>query len=371
MSEDRGGSSETVAQIRDNSEQKINRRSFLAASGVAATVASAGCMGVFGGDGGDYIRYLGWGGNTQESAEEIFDRWSDESDVEVRTESMGGDTEFISYLQQNQGDVDLFLPSSYGIHLARQEDLLAEVDYDAVPNYAENIKEEWQDMPYMENDAFFRDALTQGYSVNTDEVDREMTSWADIKADDFEDFLALRDDAASRFTNAALAIGEDVNEIPDDDDLFDAVVEELEAQHANAFDLWSSGGEAMQFLQEENATVAEAWGGRTRALQEDGHEHIEYVIPEEGASTITEDFAIPEASEKKETVYELLDFVYQRENLVDISDMLGYPVPVVDTPDVIRDLPDYVESPDELAWVDWSVVDPILDDWQETFDQIK
>lgn len=197
-----------------------------------------------------------------------------------------------------------------------------------------------------------------------------MTSWQDIKADEFDGVLALRDDAASRFTNSALAIEEDVNAIPDDDDLFDTV-EELEAQHANAFSLWGSGADAMRYLREENAMVAEAWGGRTRALQQDGNEHIEYVIPDEGAATITEDFAIPADSEKKETVYDLLDFVYQRENLVDLSDMLGYPIPVVDTPDVITSLPDYVDDPDDLAWVDWSVVDPVIDDWQETFDQVK
>ncbi len=356
-----------MVKMIENVEHKMNRREYLAASVGTTTIGLAGCMG---GD-SEYIRYLGWGGNTQDSAAEIFEQWSEESDVEVRHESAGGDVEFISYLQQNRGDVDLFLPSSYGIHLARQEDLLAEVDRSEVPNYAENMKEEWQDMPYMENDAFFRDALTQGYAVNTDEVSREMTSWQDIKEDEFADLLALRDDAASRFTNAALSIEEDVNAIPDDGGLFDDVVAELEAQHENTFSLWGSGAEAMQYLREENAMVAEAWGGRTRALQQDGNEHIEYVIPDEGAATITEDFAIPADSEKKETVYDLLDFVYQRDNLVDLSDMLGYPIPVVDTPDVITGLPDYVDDPDDLAWVDWSVVDPVIDDWQETFDQIK
>lgn len=350
-----------------NGERSINRRAFLATSGVAATMSVAGCLG---GD-DDYIRYLGWGGNTQDSAAEIFDQWSEESGIEVRHESAGGDVEFISYLQQNQGEVDLFLPSSYGIHLARQEDLLADIEYDEVPNYAESLQEEWQEMPYIEGDAFFRDALTQGYSVNTEEVDQELTSWEDVKDEEFEDALALRDDAASRFTNAALSIEEDVNEIPDDDGLFDSVVEEIEEQHGNAFSLWGAGAEAMQYLREENAMVAEAWGGRTRALQQDGYEHVEYVIPDEGAATITEDYAIPAASEKKDNVYDLLNFAYERDNLVDISDMLGYPVPVVDTPDVITDLPDYVDDPDDLAWVDWSVVDPVIDDWQETFDEVK
>lgn len=347
--------------------QRVNRRGFLATSAVTATMSLAGCLG--GED--DYIRYLGWGGNTQDAAAEIFERWSEESGVEVRHESAGGDVEMISYIQQNQGEVDLVLLTSYGLHLGREDDLLTDVEYDEVPHYEENLKEDWQDMPYIEGDAFFRDALTQGFSVNTEEVNREMTSWDDIKDDEFDDYLSLRDDAASRFTNAALSIGEDVNETPEDDDLFDRLVEELEAQHENAFGLWDAGAEAMQYLREENAMVAEAWGGRTRALQQEGYEHVEYVIPEEGAATITEDYAIPAASEKEDTVYDLLDFAYEYDNLVDISDMLGYPVPVVDTPDVITDLPDYVDDPDDLAWVDWSVVDPVIDDWQETFDEIK
>ena len=355
-----------------DTESSVSRRSYLAAVGSASTIATAGCVsGLFGGDDSDFIRYLGWGGNTQESAETIFDRWTEETGTEVRHESAGGDVEFLSFLEQNQGDVDLWLPTSFGISQARNEGLIAEVDYSEVPNYQENMKDDWTDRPYIENDAFFRDALTQGISYNTEQVDMEISSWEDIKSDQFQGQLALRDDAVSRHVNAAQALGADVNNIPDDDELQQQVVQELQEQDANAFTYWGSGAQSMQLLREENAMLSEAWGGRTRALQQDGHEHIEYVIPEEGTATITEDFAIPEASEKKDLVYDLLNFTYQRENLVDLSEMLGYPIPVVDTPDVIRNLPDYTESPDDLAWVDWETVIPVIDDWQQTFDQVK
>lgn len=351
----------------DNTTQgTANRRTFLTGTAATISVGIAGCTGS-----SDFIRYLGWGGNTQDSIESVLDDWSEESGIEVRHESAGGDVEFISYLQQNPGEVDLFLPSSYGIHLARQEDLLADVDYDEVPNYSENMTSEWQDMPYIEHDAFFRDALTQGYAVNTDEVDQEMTSWHDIKQEEFEDELSLRDDAASRFTNAALAIGENVNEAPSDGDLFDDLVSELEDQHEQVTTLWGAGSEAMRLLREESVLVSEAWGGRVLSLQNDGYDHIEYTVPDEGAATITEDFAIPADSENKETVYDALNFVYQRDNLIDLSEMLGYPIPVTNTPDSITELPDYVEDPDDLAWVDWAEVDPVIDDWQETFDEIK
>lgn len=357
---------------RDN-KRKNSRRRFLAASGSIGLVSLTGCLGIMGGNNGEveYIRYLGWGGNTQNSAETIFNRWSEESGIEVRHESAGGDAEMLSYMQQNPGEVDLVLLSSFGVSEARTGDMIKEVAYDEVPNYDENIKDEWQDRPYIEGDAFFRDALTQGISINTEQVNTEVSSWEHIKEPEFQDNLTLRDNAPSRFTNAALAIGEDVNAIPDDDSLFEAVVQELQEQDENAFNYWGSGAQAMQMLREENATIAEAWGGRTRALQQDGYDHIEYVIPDEGTSTITEDYVIPAESEKEDTVYDLLNFAYQRDQLVDISDMLGYPVPVVDTPDLIRELPDYVEDPNDLAWVDWGTVLPVLDNWQETFDQVK
>lgn len=84
----------------------------------------------------------------------------------------------------------------------------------------------------------------------------------------------------------------------------------------------------MELMRQGDATIAEAWGGRTRALQREGYEHFAYVIPEEGTATITEDFAIPADSEKKATIFDLLDFTYQREHLIDFSDLLGYPIPV-------------------------------------------
>lgn len=350
-------------------ETKGNRRAFLGAIGTAATLSFAGCLG--GGDDEEFIRYLGWGGNTQEAAEAVFEQWTEESGVEVRHESAGGDVEFVEFLEQNPGEIDLFLPSSFGISEARDRDLLLELDYSEVPNYEENMRDEWLDLPYIEDDAFHRDVLTQGIAYNTEYVDSDISSWEDLKDPELEGQVALREDAVSRFTNAAQAIDVDVNEVPDDEGLFEEVIEELEEQDENVFSYWDSGAQSMQYLQEENAWMCEAWGGRTLAVQEEGFDQIEYAIPEEGTAVITEDYSIPADSENVDLVYDLLDFAYEREHLIDISLDLGYPVPVVDTPEEIQDLPDYVETPDSLEFVDWEAVLPVQDDWQAAFDEIR
>jgi spermidine/putrescine transport system substrate-binding protein len=358
-----------VSGSSDGKLRSMDRRTVLKT--VGAGVATAGVAGCSGNTGSTTLRYLGWGGNTQESAEIAFEYWEEETGNTVEHQSAGGDSEFLSIIRENPGDIDLFMPTSFGVNAAREEGLLADIDMGELPNYEENVQSDWADRPYIEGDAVFRDALTQGYSVNTNEVDREMTSWEDIKAAEFEGDLGLRDQATSRVTNAAAARGHDINDVPGDDEIFADVREELAEQHANTFGYWGAGAESIRWLREGQGTVVETWGGRTRALQQEGNEHIEYVIPEEGTSTITEDWAIPESSENVELVHDLLNHTFQRDIITELSDNTGYPVPVNDPPEVIRNLPDYTESPDNLIWVDWPTVNPAVEDWEQAFEEVK
>jgi spermidine/putrescine transport system substrate-binding protein len=347
------------------------RRNFIQTAAAAGAIAVAGCVGGGSGDDKpDSLTYLSWGGSTQQAAREYFPEWTEETGIEIEHRSAAGDSEFISIIEQNPGGIDLFLPSSIGIARARERDLLAEVDYEKVPNYLDNMDEEWRDRPYIENDAFFRDALTQGISVNTDLTDREVTSFQDLKAEEYRDEMALRDAAVSRFTNCAQTLGLDVNDLPDNQDQYDKVVEELEAQHENVFGYWGAADQMVQWLQEERATVLEGFGGRTRSLIEEGMDQFEYIIPEEGTFTVTEDWAIPAGTNHIEWVYDLLNFCYQIDVGVGMAQIHGYPIAFEDPPKEIRNLPDFVEDPNRLAWVDWDKIIPVMDDWQREFERI-
>lgn len=356
----------------DRTGSPVNRRSVLKTVGAGfAATSLAGCMGGGGGNGSTTLRYLGWGGNTQEAAETAFGYWEEETGNTVEHQSAGGDSEFLSIIQENPGDIDLFMPSSFGVYTAREEGLLAEINYDELPNYQENIKSEWADRPYIQNDAVFRDALTQGYAYNTEQVDMEMSTWDDLKDDSLSGEVGLRDQATSRVTNAAASLGMSVNDVPGDEGVTSQVRDELTAQDENTFGYWGAGAESIRWLREEEGLAVETWGGRTRALQEEGYENIDYVIPDGGTSTISEDWAIPASSENQDLVHDLLNYTFQRDIIVELSENVGYPVPVADTPESIRELPDYTESPDDLMWADWGSVNPVVSDWQQLFEEVK
>lgn len=368
----------TTAGNRSSSERNrtaISRRAYLTAAGAASVGLTAGCLGGTVGGGGDpdFIRYLGWGGNTQDSAKQLFQKWSDETGIEVRHQSAGGDSAILSTIQQNPGSIDIANMTSYGIALARQEDLLAEVTYDDLPNYTENMQEAYQNAPYVkpeeESDTVFRDPLTQGFTVNTDEVDSDPSAWSDLLDADAQ--LSLRDDPLSRFSNAALATGSNINEILQDDAAYQEAVDHQTELNSKVVKYWGSGAQAIRLLREGNVSIAEMWGGRTLALQESGHEQMEYTIPEEGSYVLDENYVIPSSSEKQDTVHDLINWSYQRENCVELSKNLGYPIMIKNPPEAITSLPDYSDSIDRYSWPDYPIEQNKLTQMQQDFQRIK
>lgn len=351
----------------------VSRRQFLQSTGVGAFgVASAGCLGG-GGNGDETIRYISRGGVTHNAERELMEEWSAESGVSVEHQEAAADDEMMNLIAENPGDIDFANPAPWGFTVNQIDydgELLADIDYDQVPNYRDIIQDDWQEAFFIEDHdmGLMYYISTQGLGYNTDKAD--IRSWQDIKDPEYEDAVTLYDSAPARFGNCCAALGYDVAEAAQDDEMFEDVLEEMEEQDVNVFNYWATGDEYMRLLREERADIASAWGGRVIGLQEDGHP-MDYIVPEEGAVTWSVAFAVTEESENKETVYELLNWIYQRENLEQLSANHNYPVPMEDPPEDITDLPDYTDSPDDLVWIDWEAFLPVYEDINQRLDEIK
>lgn len=357
-------------------ECSTSRRAYLTAAGSATIAATAGCLGdtVGGGSGKpDFIRYLGWGGNTQNSAKQLFKKWSDKTGIKVKHQSAGGDAAILSTIKQNPGKIDIANMTSYGIALARQEDLLAKVTYDNLPNYMENMEKEFRHAPYVnpekESDTVFRDPLTQGFTVNTKKVSSNPTAWSDLL--DINAKISLRDDPLSRFSNAALDTGSNINKMLQSESVFQKAVEHQKKLNSKVLKYWGSGAQAIRLLRDKNVSIAEMWGGRTLALKDAGYDQMEYTIPDEGSYVLDENYIIPDSSKKQETVHDLINWSYQRQNCIELSKNLGYPIMMNDPPKAITSLPDYAKSIDRYSWPNYPIEENELSKMQRTFQQIK
>lgn len=350
---------------------RYSRRTLLKTTG--AGFVTAGVAGCTGGNGADSIRYLSRGGSTQDAEREIMEQWTEESGITVEHQEIADDTEMMNLIAEQPDAIDFTNPAAWGFYYEEFEfdgELLAELDFDEFPTYGDVIRDEWQEAPLIDwhNKGAFYYISTQGIGYNTEEAD--INAWQDIKDEQYEDQVTLFDSGPARFGNAAATLGYEPAEAAQDDAMFEEVIDEIEEQDVNAFNYWQTGDEMMRLLREERATVASAWGGRVDVLQNDGVP-VEYVIPEEGAVTWSTGFSIVEESDNKDAVYDFLDWVYQPENLVELNQMFNYPSPIEDPPQEVREIPDYVDSPDDLAWIDFSALLPRFEELEQRLAEIQ
>jgi spermidine/putrescine transport system substrate-binding protein len=367
------------------------RRDVLTTVGAGTLAGLAGCLGGNGGGngngngngngggnggggGGGELRFLGFGGNTQEAQMTVFEPWAEETGTEVSGTEAGGTTEMISLIKQNPGSFDIVALNDTGMARAQQEDVIEPIDLSMVPNYEKNIKESARSLSFnVDGDdtmGLIRENGATGYAYNTEKVDGELTSWEDIKDPAYEGKVSLIDRTIDRLSNCAAAADLNINEVPGDEAKTDQMFTEAEEQDQNVFNYWGDGATSIRYLRQENAWICEAWGGRVLALQEEGYDHIEYVIPEEGAMGWTDNLAIVKGTESRELAHELLNHTYQREHLLTLSDMMNYTVQVKNPPEKMTQLPDYAPAED-LAFRDWDVVLPKEDAWTDRLNEIK
>ncbi|WP_135306152.1 ABC transporter substrate-binding protein [Haloarcula amylovorans] len=375
----------------------LRRRDVLTAVGAGTLTALAGCSGGDGGDGSDgggdggdggngstggsgggsgsgKLRFLGFGGNTQAAQMSVFEPWADESGVKVQGTSAGGTTEMISLIKQNPGSFDIVALNDTGMARAQKEDVLEPIDLSKVPNYEKNIKESARSLSYNMSDGdtmgLIRENGATGYAYNTEKVDGELNSWDAILDSKYEGKVSLIDRTVDRLSNSAAAAGLNINDVPGDQGKTDEMFARAKKEDKNVFSYWGDGATSIRYLRQENAWICEAWGGRVLALQEEGYDQIEYVIPKEGAMGWADNLAVVKGSESLDLAHELLNHTYQREHLLTLSDKMNYTVQVKNPPEKMTQLPDYAPAED-LAFRNWEKVLPKQEAWTQRLEKIK
>lgn len=358
----------------DRPSRTVSRRSYLKFGAGASAVALAGCMG--GNGDGETLTYLNRGGVIEEAEREVLQEWEEESGATIEFEPAAQDTDMFERIAADPSAFDIVTLSPYGYALdAAHPDFadgnyLADLEYDQVPNYEENIQEEWRNAEFLQghDKGMFYHISTQGLGYNTDVVG-ELTSWEDVKDPDLEGQVTLFDSAPTRFGNCCAALGYDPAEAAADEDMFDDVVQEMEEQQENVYRYWQAGDEFMTDLREEEAAIASAWGGRVEALYHEGVP-VDYTVPEEGCIQWSVAFSILEESEMKEEAYDLLNWIYQEDVAQEMVEQHYYPIPLAGDVDGMDDRFESLDA-DAVTSFDWAAVMPHLADIEQAFNEVK
>lgn len=283
----------------------INRRNLLWAMSVALLAGTADTASAAG-----EIRVLNWQGyGTDEAfAIEAFEK---NTGVKVVHDYFTSEQEMLTKLRTNPGAYDVVLVNSAFTGQAKAEGLIARIDTADMPNVKDLAPSMGQNPDLVVGGEVYGVAWTwgaTGLAVNKDKVNPLPTSLAILWDTQYAGQVSIRDDGVEAVQFAALALGQDMNDIKD----LEAVKAKLKELMPQIKTFWSSENDWNQFFSAGDFTVSTFWsGGAGRSLS--NGLPVAFVVPAEGAVGWLDSLAIPAASKNQDAARAFINWMIDPE----------------------------------------------------------
>ena len=281
-----------------------SRRQFLAAAGTASVVGGAGCLG--GSSPTGTLRLIDW---DYVYTDGVVAEFEERTGISVERQSAQSAAKTLSLLRAGRSDHDLIAIGNYAVPPAIEEGLIQPVETDRIPSYDDIF-------PFVKKSYFERGGAVYGVprsfgqtplAVNTDVIDREITSLRDLFAPNLRGYVGGRDDARLQVLYERAAFGKtplNPSEAADVD--FDALRENLRTHVELTGGLWSSGGDSEQLMRTGQVAVQPVWNYVTLRLQAAGLP-IRKVYPTEGTKAWFIQFCIPTGAENVDAAHTFIE----------------------------------------------------------------
>lgn len=311
----------------------MKKRNLLILAGVIPAMMLTGCGG--GGeksaDAGQVIVY-NWGEYLDPETLEMF---TEETGIEVVYEEY--ETNEIMYPKIETGAVayDVVCPSDYMIQRMIQNDLLAEINFDNVPNI-ENIGEEYlkssqefdpenkYSVPYCWG--------TVGILYNKTMVDEPVESWDILWDEKYKDNILMQDSVRDALGIALKRLGYSMNTTNEDEiaEAADTLIEQKPLVQAYVID------QVRDKMIGDEAALGVIYSGEAIYTQRE-NENLEYVIPEEGSNIWIDSWVIPKNAKNKENAEAFINFMCEPEIALMNFDYITYSTPNKAARELIED----------------------------------
>ena len=269
-----------------------------------------------------------WGEYIDESVVEEFEK---ETGIKVVYDMFETNEEMYPILEAGGVVYDVVCPSDYMIEKMIKNDMLAEIDFNNVPN-VKNI-----DPKYMEMSKAFDPENkysvpytwgTVGILYNTSMVKDDITSWGDLWNTKYQGNILMQDSVRDAFMVGEKMLGYSMNttDKAELEKVKEKLIEQKPLVQAYVIDQVRDkmiGGEAaigviysgeMLYVQNEVANSGEDF-------------ELKYVIPKEGTNLWIDAWVIPKNAKNKENAEKWIDFLNRPEIAKKNFEYITYPTP--------------------------------------------
>jgi spermidine/putrescine-binding protein len=304
------------------------RRLFALSVILALLVTVAACGGGAGGGGeqelAEELHLYNW---SEYIDPEIFDEFEAEFGVKVTEDTFSSNEDLLAKLQAGATGYDIIVPSDYMVKIMTELDLLAEINYDNIPNFA-NIDEKFRDPPYDPGNKYSIPYQwgTTGIGYDTNVFEEPPNSWAYLfdpeLASQYAGRMTMLNDSREVIGAALKYLGYPLNST-DEQQLEEAKQLLLQQKEwVAAYDSDDFGGQ----IASGNAVIGHGWSGGyfMAALDAD---NVWYVIPNEGGVIWTDNLAIPKSAPSQYTAEVFINYLLRPEVGAKITNFTWYGSP--------------------------------------------
>ena len=274
------------------------------------------------------INVYNWGQYISDGTDGYIDvnkAFTEATGIEVNYMTFDSNETMYTKLKTGGSTYDVIIPSDYMVARLIAEDMLEELDYSNIPNYA-LVDEAYKNTSFDPENKYSVPYTwgTVGVIYNTKYVDEaDVGSWDLLWNEKYSGKILMFDNPRDAFAIAQLLLGIDIN-TEDPDELRSAaykLIEQKPLVQGYVMD------QIFSKMEREEAWIAPYYAGDYLLMAEENPD-LAFYFPEEGFNLFIDAMCIPKGCQNKEAAEAYINFLCDPEISGENLDYLGYSTPI-------------------------------------------
>ncbi len=326
--------SQKLSRLLDSPKGRILRRSTAAALAASFLIAVALLTGATNAQ--PVVNVCSWG---EYIDEDLISQFEEETGIIVNYQTAESNEALYSLLKSGAGDYDVIVPSDYMISQLIEEDMLAELDYRQIPNYA-LISERFKGLTYDPQERYSVPYAwgTVGIIYNETMVDEPITSWSALFDPKYAGNVLMFRNSRDAMATALSYLGYSLN-TTDESELREAFQLLKDAKGQGVYQSFVMD-EIFQKLEGGNAAIGVYYAGDYLTMLEN-NEDLRFVVPEEGSNWFMDAMCVLKEAPHYEEALAWINFIASTEANLANMDYIWYASP---NQEALEQYPAYYEE---------------------------
>jgi spermidine/putrescine-binding protein len=282
------------------------------------------------------VNICGWGENIEPA---LIDQFEEETGITVNYQEAESNETMYALIKQGGSDYDVIVPSDYMVGQLIGEGLLAELDFDNIPNF-DLVDDQYKNLSYDPENKYSVPYTwgTLGIIYNSALVDEDVTSWSILFDEKYAGQVGMIGNPRDAIAIALMYLGYSVNTTDE------AEIREAYQLIADA----KSNGVYQGFFMDQLFDKMEAgetaicayYAGDFLSMREN-NEDLRFVVPEEGSNFFVDAMCVLKDAQHKEEAEEWINFITGTESSLQNMAFIQYASP---NAEALEQYPAYYEE---------------------------